>query len=612
MKAPGTVFDIECNGFNPDRIHCLSLQRESKVVTCGGYVTMRSFCSSERVLVGHNIVRFDVPILERLLTIKVEAELVDTLALSWYLYPDRKLHGLADWGEEFGIPKPKVEDWDNQPYEVYNHRCEEDVRINVMLWEKIWAHLLELYGSEEKAWRLIDYLTFKVSCAGDQERHKWRLDVERCVSSLESLSEERDRKVAGLVEVMPQQPVWASMAYPKKPYLMSGKLSVQGEKYNELRKDLGENIFYQGELKYIKGHKPPNPNSHIQVKDWLYSLGWGPITFKYKRNKETNEFRKIEQVRDDGELCSSVLKLDHPGIPILEGLTILNHRISILEGFLRDEEDGMLKARIGGLTNTLRFKHRELVNLPGVDKPYGDIIRGCLIAPDGYELAGSDMCGLENCTKQHYMWDYDPDYVTEMSQEGFDSHLDIAVLAGMMTQEESDSYKNGDMSKRAIRHDAKQVNYSCDYGVTPGGIVRNTGMSLRKAEKLHKTNKDRNWSLDAIADSCIVKKVQGQNWLYNPVSQLWYSLRKKRDRFSTLNQGTGVWCFDTWIKYVRMGGPPIIGQFHDEVCIKIKKGKRDRLTKHLKEAMGKANKELQLNRTLDIDIQFGNSYGEIH
>jgi hypothetical protein len=34
-------------------------------------------------------------------------------------------------------------------------------------------------------------------------------------------------------------------------------------------------------------------------------------------------------------------------------------------------------------------------------------------------------------------------------------------------------------------------------------------------------------------------------WLYNPVSKFWYSAIYK-DIFSTLNQGTGVYCFDTW------------------------------------------------------------------
>ena len=78
---------------------------------------------------------------------------------------------------------------------------------------------------------------------------------------------------------------------------------------------------------------------------------------------------------------------------------------------------------------------KPLVNLPGVDKPYGDVIRGVLTCPEGYTLCGSDMTSLEDTTKRHYMKPLDPDYVEEMSREGFDPHLDLALFAGDITQE---------------------------------------------------------------------------------------------------------------------------------------------------------------------------------
>ena len=83
---------------------------------------------------------------------------------------------------------------------------------------------------------------------------------------------------------------------------------------------------------------------------------------------------------------------------------------------------------------------KPLVNLPGVDKPWGKEIRGCLIAPEGYTLCGSDMVSLEDTTKRHYMQPLDPDYVAEMSLDGFDPHLSLAVFAGAITQAEYDFY----------------------------------------------------------------------------------------------------------------------------------------------------------------------------
>ena len=74
--------------------------------------------------------------------------------------------------------------------------------------------------------------------------------------------------------------------------------------------------------------------------------------------------------------------------------------------------------------------------------PYGDIIRGCLIAPsDNHILCGSDMSSLEDSTKQHYMYFFDPEYVKEMRVPGFDPHNNIAKLAGFISEDEEKFYQ---------------------------------------------------------------------------------------------------------------------------------------------------------------------------
>ena len=98
------VFDIETDGINATKIHCLAKMTKNGPVATAKYDHMRSFLDGSEVLVGHNIIRFDVPVLRNLLGVSVNARLVDTLALSWYLEPERIKHGLEEWGEEFGIP----------------------------------------------------------------------------------------------------------------------------------------------------------------------------------------------------------------------------------------------------------------------------------------------------------------------------------------------------------------------------------------------------------------------------------------------------------------------------------------------------------------------------
>lgn len=446
MKNPDIIFDLEGDGLEPTKIHVFSWKEVGgKVKSTSDYNLIREVVSSAGRLIGHNIILFDVPVLERLLGVSIKAELVDTLALSWYLYPKRPRHGLEGWGEDLGIPKPEIVDWESLSYEEYKHRCEEDVKITELLWNKCSSYLDEIYKKGGNKEGLVKYLSFKVHCVRLQEESKWRLDVEKAEANLERLSKELEEKRGELEAAMPRVPIYTVKTRPKKPYKADRSLSALGVKWFALLEERG---LHEDTTKvtYISGHNPPNASSVPQVKDWLYSLGWIPETFKYNRNKETGDIKKVPQIKsdkDDGSLCPSVLALaeEVPAILLLEGYGVLQHRIGILKGFLSSYKDGYLKASVGGLTNTLRFKHKELVNLPGVGGAYGKEIRECLIAPEGYELCGSDQSSLEDRTKQHYMFEYDPEYVEEMNEPGFDPHTALAVSAGAMTEDEEKFFK---------------------------------------------------------------------------------------------------------------------------------------------------------------------------
>lgn len=621
------VFDIEANGFTPDRIHCLGIcnVKTNVVKSTTSYKNMRKFFTNpDNIIVAHNGVRFDVVWVEKILDIEVVCKVVDTLALSWYLYPNRIQHGLGSWGEDFGIPKPLVEDWEDQPIEVYLNRVEEDVKINTKLWKKQWSYLKRLYINDEDAWRLIDYLTFKMVCAKDQEQLRWKLDVNKAMAGYQELFRLKQEKVVQLMAVMPKLPVYKTTTVPAKPFLKSGLRSASGITWDKLCAEHGHDPGDMTPFKYVVSYRDSNPSYMPNVKSWLIELGWIPETFKYSRDKETGETKILEQVNlpHGAGICPSIKKLYHldPNLELLDGLSVLIHRIGMLKGFLNNmSKDGYVKARIKGLTNTLRVKHTELANLPGVDKPYGEMMRGCLTAPEGCELVGSDMSALEDRTKQSYMWKHDPEYVKTMMEPGYCPHVDIAVLAKFLTPEQEERHKLGtfidDADKKTIlagRKKAKPVNYGGAYGQKAKGLSQQTGMSLPEASELTRIYEQRNWSLEAIANGCVVKTVNGQRWLFQPVSKLWYSLRGDKDRFSTLNQGTGVWCFDLWVKHLKSMGMPVCGSFHDEVVAAVTPGKQQPIERMVREAMRRTNEELKLNRELDCSLDFGNDYSQIH
>jgi hypothetical protein len=509
-----------------------------------------------------------------------------------------------------------IEDWKGLTQEEYAHRCEEDVKINYHLWQDLIFKFRRVYEQDKLLLnKYLQYLTYKMQCAAAAEQQGWRLDVDLAEKCVADLTAQQDQKIAELVDVMPMNRIYKVATKPKKYTKEDGSVSKLGHKWDALLEEYGMPKGYEGELKVVKGVEPANPKSSDQVKDWLYSMGWEPCTHKYVKEEDGSE-RRIPQVRKDGELTRSVQLLveQDKAVAVLDGLTVIQHRLAIFKGFLECQVDGFVKAEIAGLTNTLRFKHsKPLVNLPGVDKPWGREVRGCLLAPDDdHTLCGADMTSLEDTTKRHYMQPYDPDYVKEMSKDGFDPHLDLALHSGAITQKQIDMHNSGEKSLKTLRKNYKVVNYSATYGVGAAKLSRETGMSVGQAGSLLTAYWERNKAVTEFVDDQPVRNIGGQMWVQNPVSKFWHTLRFKKDVFSTLNQSTGAYCFDRWVYNYRSERPNLIGQFHDETINVVKKGDEALHTETLQDAIKMLNKHLQLNVDLGIDVQYGATYADIH
>lgn len=165
---------------------------------------------------------------------------------------------------------------------------------------------------------------------------------------------------------------------------------------------------------------------------------------------------------------------------------------------------------------------------------------------------------------------------------------------------------------KSIRKKAKVVSYSALYGVGAAKLARELNVSKKEAQVLLDGFWKLNWATKVVSEKADVKVLGNSMWLKNPVSGFWHQLRSDKDRFSTLNQSTGVYCFDTWLYYSRQLGQPVLAQFHDEQITMAKVGEEEACRQNLKSAIDKANKKLKLNIQLDVDIQFGNNYASVH
>jgi len=469
--------------------------------------------------------------------------------------------------------------------------------------------LIKIYDGDYQP--LVRYLSFKMKMAMLQEESKWKLDVDKANTLLNELELKNEQAINELSKVMPTVPKIAKRKRPKLPFKQDGSLSVAGERWKVLAEDNGFTIEYDHEIEEVVGQEEPNPTSSKQIKDWLFTLGWKPMTFNFVDDRE------IPQVKTkDGELCKSIKKLSdlHPEVLVLDSMAVVKHRIGLVKGLLKNEQNGFVQACIQGLTNTLRFKHAVCVNLPSARKPYGLEIRGLLTANNDKELCGSDMCSLEDRVKQHYMWEHDEEYVKEMSKPDFDPHLDLALSAKAIKQEEVQDYKNGNKLDRIsqLRYNYKGGNYALQYGAGIKTLAKQLGITMKEAKVISEAYWERNWSVKAISDSMVTKEVEGSTWQFNPVSKLWYSLRSDKDKFSTLCQGTGTYLFDMWVGFILKEREQLTANFHDEIILEVKKGNRDKCVKLLENSIKKVNRMLKLNRELQVDVQFGNNYSEIH
>lgn len=363
-----TVFDIETDGLldNVTKIHCLSYQKFNSGIlieknSLTNYEYIKNFIQAQSILVGHNIIRYDLPVLKKLLSMVVpkETKIIDTLGLSWYLYESRKSHGLEEWGKDLGIEKPKIEDWSNLTIEEYKHRCNEDVEINQLLFHKQLELLKKLYNKDY--WRIINYLNFKLHCLLVQEITKCKINVDLLNKSLEELTKLANDKTEVLKSVMPKNITYKTISKPSKLYKKDGSLSSAGEKWFNLL--LTERLpeDYKGEVSIINKIEDGNPASISQLKTWLYSLGWKPDVYSEVKDKKAGTVRQVEQIFNDKKLLTdSVKELISvcPELEELNQLSLINHRIGIFKSF-KDclDENNCVIATAGGFTSTLRLKH---------------------------------------------------------------------------------------------------------------------------------------------------------------------------------------------------------------------------------------------------------------
>lgn len=395
--------DLEANGLldTATKVHCGVFKEVAGTVRKfrpSEIKQMLQYMDTIDVLIMHNGIGYDWPLLKKLHGYEYKGRKVDTLVMSRLLDPKRVLppncpnrsagpHSIEAWGWRVGRGKPEHDDWENFSPGML-HRCSEDVEILALVYE---ALLKEAEGGK---WRDAFLLTFELfENLQKQEEYGWLVDQDHmhaCVRQLTRWIALIDRAVdpyLPMVVEVEETKKNGEYNFIRKPFLKSGE-------YSQAVCDWYADTGLLPDVHPVSGcfsrisFRRTDLNSNQETKEFLLEQGWEPL--------EWNE-------NDKGERTSPKLSKDDPfeGINGKLGKLVARrvqcrHRRSTIEGlFDLIRPDGTIGSAVNTLAVTGRATHRNIVNIPKAGSFYGKAMRKIFCSHAGYVLVGTDSDGCQ-------------------------------------------------------------------------------------------------------------------------------------------------------------------------------------------------------------------------
>ena len=343
-----------------------------------------------KILVAHNGIAFDFPVLNKVWGLKIKLhQVLDTLVLSRLLNPMRTKHSLAAWGEDLGFPKTEFNQFDQYSEEMRQY-CINDVKVL----ERVYNQLLkekESHGFDEESIQLEHEVCSVIS---KQVSRGFRLDVEGC------------ERLCGV---------------------LSGRMEEICERLQESFRPIVHKRVSEKTGKQLKDSiEVFNPASRQQISKRLQGIGWKPKKYTEKGSVIVDE---------------SVLRgVNIPEAKLICEYLLLQKRLSQVTSWI---EAATNQHRVHGkvITNgavTGRMTHHSpnLAQIPSVHAEYGSECREQWVVDSGYKLVGIDASGLELRMLAHYM--EDEEYTKEVVDG--DIHTKNQLAAGLDTRAKAKTF----------------------------------------------------------------------------------------------------------------------------------------------------------------------------
>jgi DNA polymerase I-like protein with 3'-5' exonuclease and polymerase domains len=567
------VLDIETN-LAHDKIHFVVTKDidTGEVRTWKAASNLPEFLKDASLIVMHNGISFDAPVLNRLWKTKIRSSQVyDTLIVSRLLDPSRENgHSLEAWGNTLGFHKidyAAVWQWMMDRKESYagecfdspidsllEHYCIRDVEVTAKLFVRLSSDVVEKQFSQESV-----ELEHRVAqIISEQERNGFKLDQIYATCLLTDIKS----KVAGIYEQMQQR--WPPVTVER----FSDKTG----------KRLKDSVVTF------------NPGSRQQIGERLKELGWKP-----------KEFTETGQPKVDETILANI-KI--PEAQVIAEYLMLQKRISQIESWMEAVgKDGRVHGKVitnGAVTGRMTHSSPNMAQIPNAGSIYGPECRECWTVEDGNVLVGCDASGLELRMLAHYM--KDEGYVRTVcegsSKDGTDVHTVNQRAAGL-----------------ASRDNAKTFIYAFLYGAGDAKIGSIVGGSARDGTKLKAKFLAQTPSLAKLLER--VGRQAAKGWVPGlDGRRIW--VRSEHAALNSLLQGAGaivmkkaLVIFDDkrkankWpVKYV--------ANVHDEAQLECPKDIAEEVGKAFRQSIIEAGEFYKLRCPLDGEYKIGRNWRETH
>ena len=561
MKFDKVVFDIETT-LNADKIWCIICKHDKTYYqfTDGKNLhRFEDFAKQTKEFIGHNIIGFDVPVVNKFFgkDLFTNCKITDTLVLSRLLNPviDGG-HSLKNWGTKLGQAKIEFEQFDYLSDDMLKY-CRNDVELTERLYKFLIRKIADFGESvqlEHDVARIIQ----------TQHDKGFKLDIINAYGLQAKFQEDMNDLTTKVRKTFPPLRLEEEFI-PKSNNKSRGY--VKGVPFTKVK------------------FKEFNLGSRQQIAERLVMLGWKP-------KKKTDKGHIIV----DEKVLSQIK--DIPEAKLINRFLMLQKRIAQVSSWIEAvREDGRVHGKVitnGTITGRMSHQSPNMAQVPAVYSPYGKECRGLWTIDKGYKLVGVDASGLELRMLAHYM--NDKDYINEVING--DIHTSNQIAAGLESRDE-----------------AKTFIYAFIYGAGNRKIGSIIGGSERDGERIKEKFLRATPSLRRLREK--VERVAQRRWVRG-IDQRKIIIRHPHAALNTLLQGAGacvmkkaLTLLEEYVITKRIRAFPVVN-VHDEFQYEVQADRADEFGRLAVQSIRDAGDLLNVRCPLNGEYKIGNNWSETH